>query len=318
MSAEQGERQRVLVTCRQMQNVMDQFRQRFEDAGVETYEPKVVQQPSEKDLKEMIGNFDGMIAGDDPLTASVLAHSGRLRIISKWGVGTDGIDTEAAAARGIEVTRTPNVFGEEVADVAFGYVVILARQLHRLHNSVVAGEWMKHEGRSLAGQTLGIVGLGDIGCAVARRGAGFGMELLGYDLLEPDAATLELGLSPVSLSELLAASDIVVLCCPLTKETRHMIDAESLAKTKRGVNLVNVARGPLIDEHALVDALRSGQVGAAGLDVFEEEPLPAASPLREFEQCVFGTHNGSNTREANLRASARAVDNVLAGLGAGS
>jgi len=298
-----------------MLSAMDEFRDRFEDAGIEVVELEVVQQPSETELQGMIGDFDGMIAGDDPLTADVLEHSGRLRIISKWGVGTDGIDTEAAAARGIEVTRTPNVFGEEVADVAFGYVVTLARQLHRLHGSVMAGEWMKYEGDSLAGRNLGIIGLGDIGRAVARRGSGFGMELLGHDVVEPDAATLGVGLAPVSLSELLAASDIIVLCCPLTSETRHMINAETLAKTKRGVHLVNVARGPLIEEKALVDALRSGQVGAAGLDVFEEEPLPAGSPLREFEQCVFGTHNGSNTSEANLRASARAVDNVLAGLG---
>lgn len=318
MSATPGEQLRVLVTCRQMLSAMDEFRHRFEDAGIEVVELEVVQQPSEAELQGMIGDFDGMIAGDDPLTAGVLEHSGRLRIISKWGVGTDGIDTEAAAARGIEVTRTPNVFGEEVADVAFGYVVILARQLHRLHGSVMAGEWMKYEGDSLAGRSLGIIGLGDIGRAVARRGSGFGMELIGHDVVEPDTATLGLGLAPVSLSELLAASDIIVLCCPLTSETRHMINAEALAKTKRGVHLVNVARGPLIEERALVDALRSGQVGAAGLDVFEEEPLPAGSPLREFEQCVFGTHNGSNTSEANLRASARAVDNVLAGLGVGS
>ena len=177
---------------------------------------------------------------------------------------------------------------------------------------------MKYEGSSLTGKTLGIIGLGDIGRAVARRGGGFGMELLGHDVVEPDATTLALGLSPTSLSDLLAASDIIVLCCPLNTETRHIINAETLAKAKRGVHLVNVARGPLVEERALVDALRSGQVGAAGLDVFEEEPLPAGSPLREFEQCVFGTHNGSNTREANLRASERAVDNVLAGLGVGS
>jgi len=306
---------RVLVTCRQMQNVMDEFQPRFDAAGIEVVQPEVVQQPSEEELAGMIGDFDGMIAGDDPLSASVLEHSGKLRVISKWGVGTDGIDKDAAAARGIAVTRTPNVFGDEVADVAIGFMAILARQLHRLHNSVVAGEWMKHEGMSLSDKTLGIVGLGDIGRGVARRGAGFGMTLLGYDIVEPDAATLALGLSPASLDELLAASDVIVLCCPLTPETRHIIDAEALAKTKRGVHLINVARGPLVDEPALVEALASGQVGAAGLDVFESEPLPADSRLREFEQCVFGTHNGSNTREGNLRASARAVDNVLSGLG---
>jgi D-3-phosphoglycerate dehydrogenase len=207
------------------------------------------------------------------------------------------------------------VFGEEVADVAIGYMVILARQLHRLHKSVLAGEWRKHEGVSLHGKTLGIVGLGDIGSAVARRGAGFGMRLLGYDIVEPDEATLGFGLMPSDLDDLIAESDVVVLCCPLTPETHHMIDRARLSKARRGLLLINVARGPLVDETALAEALESGQVGAAGLDVFEEEPLPESSPLRRFDQCVFGTHNGSNTHEANLRASERAVENLFEMLG---
>jgi D-3-phosphoglycerate dehydrogenase len=153
---------KVLITCRQMQNVVDEFADRFDAAGIEVVQPPVAgQQPDEEELAELIRGVDGMIAGDDPLSAAVLEHADRLRVISKWGVGTDGIDIEAAKARGIVVTRTPNVFGEEVADVAIGYMVMLARQLHRLHASVVGGGWHKHEGMSLNGKTLGIVGLGD-------------------------------------------------------------------------------------------------------------------------------------------------------------
>ena len=135
---------RALITCRQMQNCMQQFRDRLDEAQVEVVQPSVVQQPDEEELISMIGGFDGIIAGDDPLTARVLEHADRLKVISKWGVGIDGIDLEAARARGIKVTRTPNVFGEEVADVAIGYMVMLARQLHRLHASVLDGGWMKH------------------------------------------------------------------------------------------------------------------------------------------------------------------------------
>lgn len=306
---------RALITCRQMQNCMDHFQDRFDAEGIEVVQPSVVQQPDEEELMGMIVGFDGIIAGDDPLTARVLEHADRLKVISKWGVGTDGIDIEAARDRGILVTRTPNVFGEEVADVAVGYMVMLARQLHRMHDSVVEGGWMKHEGVSLSGKTLGIVGLGDIGRAVARRGVGFGMSLLGNDVVEPDERTLALGLTPTSLEELLAGSDVVVLCCPLTPQTHHLIDSERLALARPGLLLVNVARGPLIDEDALVAALESGRVASAALDVFEEEPLPQSSPLRRFESCVFGTHNGSNTREAVLRASERAVDNLFEGLG---
>jgi phosphoglycerate dehydrogenase-like enzyme len=305
---------KVLITCRQMQNCFEEFRERFESEGLEVIQPEVVQQPGEQELADLVRGVDGMIAGDDPITATVLEHADRLRVISKWGVGVDGIDVETARARGIAVTRTPDVFGEEVADVAIGYMVMLARQLHRMHASVLENGWLKYEGSSLNGKTLGIVGLGDIGRAVARRGAGFGMTLLGSDIVEPDAATLALGLRHVALEELLAGADVVVLCCPLTPETHHLIDAERLGGARRGLLLINVARGPLVDEEALVAALESGQVAAAALDVFEREPLPPASALRRFHNCVFGTHNGSNTREAVLRASERAFENLLQGL----
>lgn len=305
---------RALITCRQMQSCMDEFQARFDDAGIEVVQPSVVQQLDEHELAEMIGGFEGMIAGDDPLTAGVIERADRMRVISKWGVGTDGIDVEAARARGILVTRTPNVFGDEVADVAIGYLVMLARQLHRLHNSVASGDWLKVEGMSLSGKTLGIIGLGDIGRAVARRGAGFGMRLVGYDVADVSEALAGLDLKLADLPTLWAESDAVVLCCPLTPETHHLVDGEALSASRLGVLVINVARGPLIDEIALVEALASGRVAAAALDVFEREPLPADSPLRSFESCVFGTHNGSNTVEANLRASARAVDNLLDGL----
>lgn len=307
---------RVLVTCRQMQDVMDTFDARFVEHGIEVVQPAVVQQPSENELIEIIGGFDGMIAGDDPLTADVLAHASRMRIISKWGVGTDGIDKAAAAAHGIKVTNTPNVFGDEVADVAMGFVTILARQLHRIDASVRDGGWLKVRGESLTGKALGVIGFGSIGQAVGRRGLGFGMEVLAYDVTDAsEEAARDLGISYVPLDEVLAGSDYVVLCAPLNPATRHIINAETIGRMRDGARLVNVSRGPLVDEAALVAALRSGKVRAAGLDVFEAEPLPADSPLRAFPDCVFGSHNGSNTIEGVLRASALAVDNLFAGLG---
>jgi D-3-phosphoglycerate dehydrogenase len=306
---------RVLITCRQMQNCYEEFRPDFEARALDVVLPAVVQQPSEDELIALIGDFDGMIAGDDPLTARVLEHARRMRIISKWGVGTNGIDQEAARLAGIRVTNTPAVFGDEVADVALGYVVMLVRQLHRMHESVKAGGWLKHEGRSLAGNTLGIAGLGSIGQAVARRAIGFGLEVVAHDVTDAARrAAARLGTVLVGRDELFHRSDVLVLCCPLTPQTRRLVDARSLARMPPGAYLVNVARGPLVDEPALVAALRSGHLAAAALDVFEEEPLPASSPLRAFDQCVFGSHNGSNTSEAVLRASALAVENLFAGL----
>ena len=306
---------RVLITCVQMQNCIDDFRPLFEERGIAIDMPSVVQQPTEDELIAIIGEFDGMIAGDDPLTARVLAHAGRMRIISKWGIGIDGIDLEAAKEAGIPVTNTPGVFGDDVADVAAGYIVMLARQLHRIDASVRSGGWFKHEGIALTGKTLGIVGFGSIGQAVARRGQGFGMTVMAQDVA-PTAKNAgdTMGVAVVPLEELLADSDFVVLCTPLTPDTHHLIDERTLSLMRNGTFLVNVARGPLVDETALVAALDSGRIAAAALDVFEEEPLAADHPLRRHEQCVFGSHNGSNTREGVLRASAQAVENLLRGL----
>jgi D-3-phosphoglycerate dehydrogenase len=298
-----------------MQNCIDEFLPALNEHQLDVVMPEVVQQPTEDELIEIIGDFDGMIAGDDPLTARVLAHAKRMRIISKWGVGIDGIDIDAARERGIAVLNTPGVFGGEVADVALGYVVMLARQLHQIDESVRAGGWLKHEGRSLADKVLGVAGFGSIGQAVGARGLGFGMRVVAYDITDDTRiAASEMGIEMLGLEELFQQSDFLVLCSPLTPETRHMVNERTLALMRPGSFLVNVARGPLVDEAALVRALDSGHLAAAALDVFEEEPLAANSGLRRFEQCVFGSDNASNTREGVLRASAKAVENLLRGL----
>jgi D-3-phosphoglycerate dehydrogenase len=298
-----------------MQNCIELFRPQFDERNIEIDMPAVVQQPSEEDLMAIIGNYEGMIAGDDPLTSRVLEKAERMRIISKWGVGIDGIDLESARELGIAVTNTPGVFGDDVADVAAGYMVMLARQLHRIHESVRDGGWWKHEGRVLAGSTLGIAGFGSIGRSVARRGWGFGMNVIAHD---PNASAFDsdpIGdVESVSRDELFRRSDFLVLCTPLSEHTRHMVDSRALEQMRDGAFLVNVARGQLVDEPALVGALESGRIAAAALDVFEEEPLSADNPLRAFPQCVFGSHNGSNTEEGVVRASALAVDNLMAGL----
>jgi D-3-phosphoglycerate dehydrogenase len=307
---------RALIACRQMQDCFDLFASRLEALGIECVLPTVVQQLDEPELLTMIGEFDGMIAGDDHLTAAVLAQATRLKIVSKWGIGTDAIDLEAAARLGIRITNTPAVFGDDVADVAAGYLVLLARRLHLIDRSVRDGGWLKHRGTRLAERTLGIYGLGSIGRAVARRGHGFGMRVIGYDVA-PASRTLaaDAGIETVSEPhELFAGSDFLVLCAPATPETDHIVRAESLALMRVGSFLVNVSRGSLVDETALADALRAGQLAGAALDVFESEPLPTASRLRAFEGCVFGSHNASNTQEGVLRASELAVQNLIDGL----
>jgi D-3-phosphoglycerate dehydrogenase len=303
---------KVLVTCPQMQGCIDVFRAELDRHGVEVTLPKVVQQLTEAELMDLIGGFDGMIAGDDPLTSDVLARAVRLRVISKWGVGTDGIDLEAARSLGIVVTNTPGAFSDEVADVVAGYLVMLARQLHRIDASVRAGGWSKPEGQTLRDKILGIIGFGSIGQAVARRGIGLGMNVTASDIapLAREEAS-GMAVTMVGQAEVFREADFLVLCTPLTAATRHIANATTMATMRPGSYIVNVARGPLIDEPALCEALATGHIGGAALDVYECEPLPPSSQLRGFPQCVLGSHNGSNTREAVLRASAAAVGNLL-------
>jgi len=301
----------VLVSCIHLQRKLDSFRPEFDERGFTVESPEVAQQLEEDWLLANIGRFHGVIAGDDPFTAEVLAEGarGNLHTIIKWGIGVDGIDLEAADHLGIQVTNTPGMFSDEVADVAMGYVVMLARQLHRIHLSVREGGWFKPVGSSLRGKTLGVVGLGSIGRALADRARAFGMVVIGTDVAPVGIAGT--WLRQVPLDHLLAASDYVVLCCNLTPDNRYLLRADTLALMKEGAYVVNVARGPLIEEESLINALASGRLAGVALDVFETEPLPSSSQLRRFEQCVWGSHNGSNTSEAVARVNRIAVDELF-------
>jgi D-3-phosphoglycerate dehydrogenase len=299
-----------------MQNELETFRADLERRGIELVVPEIThQQLNEDELLEIMPEIDGVIAGDDIFSAPVLEASKRLRILSKWGVGTDAIDKEAAARLGIPVTNTPGMFGADVAEVALSYMLMLARGMHRVDRAVREGTWLKLEGETLAGKTVGVVGLGSIGLGVCQRVKAFDMHVIGFDPWpESQERARAIGVEVVELDDLFARCDYLSLNAPLTPDNRHMVNARTLGLMKRGAKVVNTGRGPLVDEAALVDALRSGQVGAAALDVFEVEPLPMDSPLRAFDNVILGAHNGSNTREAVARTSARAVENLLAHL----
>lgn len=306
----------VLVTCPHLQKTIELYRQPLAEKGVNVEVPTVVQQLSEAELLEIIDQFDGVIAGDDPFTAQVLEKGKRLKIVAKWGIGVDAIDLEAAKQLGIPVVNTPGAFPDEVGDVALGYMILLARQLHKMDQSVRNGGWLQIPGMTLRGKTLGVVGVGSIGRAMVRRGLAVGMSTVGYDVMPiSEEFKAETGIKQVSLEELLPESDFIVLCCNLTSDNYHLLSHPQFEKMKSGVRIVNVARGPLIDEKALTGALEAGKVAGAALDVFEVEPLPMESPLRQFDQCIFGTHNSSHTKEAVMRVNELAINNLLKGLG---
>lgn len=222
------------------------------------------------------------------------------------------MDFAACRRLGLPVSNTPGMFGREVADMAMGYVVALARQTMAVDRAVKAGGWPKPPGMSLAGKTVALVGFGDIGRNTAKRLLAAEMKVVAYDPFFKPVAGME-AVECAAWPERLGEADFVVLTCALTRENRHLLNAEALGRCRPGVRVVNVARGPLIDEAALAAALQSGVVHSVALDVFEEEPLPRESPLRALgDRCIFGSHNGSNTVEAVERTSWKAME-LLAG-----
>jgi glyoxylate reductase len=265
--------------------------------------------PAPDDLRAGVASAEGLLSlVTDRVDASVLAAAPRLRAIANMAVGTDNIDLEAAAARGIPVGNTPDVLTDATADLAFALLLALARRIVPGAAMVREGEWRTWEpagdlGADLAGATLGIVGRGRIGQAVARRAEGFGMEVVHSSRS-----------SGVPLDELLASADFVSLHTPLTPETRGLIDAAALKRMKPTALLINTARGGVVDQGALRAALIAGEIAGAALDVTEPEPLPADDPLLDAPNLLVVPHVGSATVRTRGKMAAMAVDNLLAAL----
>ncbi|HID33140.1 MAG TPA: D-glycerate dehydrogenase [Anaerolineae bacterium] len=255
----------------------------------------------------------------DRINARLLDAAGpQLRVISQMAVGVDNIDLAACTARGIPVGHTPGVLSDAVADLTIGLMIATARRFFEAHADMRAGRWRTWEpmgwtGPDLYGATVGIVGLGRIGEAVARRLQGFGVRIL-YHNRGPNPRAGELGATYVSFDELLESSDFVTLHCPYTPETHHLIGADALARMKPSAILINTARGGVVDQDALVEALRSGQILAAGLDVFTPEPLSPDHPLLRLPNVTALPHIGSASIATRIKMAQMAVDNLLAGL----
>ncbi|MCB2050462.1 MAG: hypothetical protein KDE63_03435 [Novosphingobium sp.] len=300
---------RVLLTCPPMIGIADEMRPVFKARGAELVIPDFVQIVSEEELIRLVPDFDGWIIGDDPATASVLeaGRAGRLRACVKWGVGIDNVDFEAARRLNLPVTNTPAAFGAEVADIAMHYVTGLARETWCIDRGVRAGNWPKPRGISLDGRTAVLVGMGDIGRQTSRRLVAAGVRVIAIDPVL-DATKVPEGVEKGVWPDALGSAEFVVFTCPLTFITHHMLNDAAINLARPGLRVVNVARGPVIDEAALIRALSDDRVHSAALDVFEIEPLPNNSPLRDHPRCIFGSHNASNTEDAVRRVSARATD----------
>jgi len=306
---------KILVTCPPMLGMMDIFRPYLEDIGLRVTAPPVLQTLSVEELLRLVPEHDGWIIGDDPATREVL-HAGRrglLKAAVKWGVGVDNVDFEACKDLGIPVSNTPDMFGKEVADIAMGYVTALARETFEIDRGVRAGQWPKPRGISLAEKTVALIGLGDIGRQLAKRLVAAEMRVIGYDP-KKDVGQVPY-IERADWPERVDEADFIVATCSLTPSSRHMINKHILTMAKSGVRIVNVGRGPVIHEEELIAALDAGRVYSAALDVFEEEPLPADSPLRLHSHCIFGSHNASNTADAVERTSWIAIRKLIDFLG---
>jgi len=267
---------------------------------------------SPDELGAIVGDYEGLVVRSaTKVTAQALSNPGRLRVIGRAGTGVDNIDLEAATRAGVVVMNTPGGNSVAAAELTLALLLALARNVTQANAELREGRWerKKYMGVELAGKTLGIVGLGRIGREVARRAQGFRMQVVGYDPYVSKEVAEDSGIRCVTLNELIADSDVVTLHLPVSDETRHLIGADALGRMKSGALLINCARGGLIDETALLEALDSGHLGGAALDVFESEP-PADLRLVHHPRVVATPHLGASTREAQVRVGTEIVDKV--------
>jgi D-3-phosphoglycerate dehydrogenase / 2-oxoglutarate reductase len=307
---------KVLISAPYMIPVIERFRHYFDDYSIELIVPHVEERLEEDDLLALIGDIDGAICGDDRFTEKVLRAAPRLKIISKWGTGIDSIDQAACARHGVIVGNTPNAFSEPVADSVLGYMLAFARNIPWMDRQMKSGAWEKIPGYALRECTLGIIGVGNVGKAVIRRASSFGIRTLAVDpILPPDEFVSMHNLKMTTHKRVLQEADYLSVNCDLNPTSYHLINDDAIAQMKPNVVIINTARGPIIDERALIAALEGGQMAGAALDVFEHEPLPGNSPLRKMDNVLIAPHNSNSSPEAWEHVHENTIKNLLDGLG---
>lgn len=296
---------------------LDRFRPVLERHGLDLITPKVRERLEEDEILKYAGQFDGTICGDDYYSARVLAAcTPRLKVISKWGTGVDSIDSVACDRLGVKLFRTPNAFTLPVADSVMAYLLAFARRQPWMDRAMKSGAWKKNPGKALHECTLGVVGVGTIGKTVIRRAHAFGMKLLGNDIVEVDHVFIaETGVEMTTLDDLLARADFVSLNCDLNPTSHRLIATRTLNLMRPNAILINTARGPIVDEKALVAALQAGTIAGAALDVFEVEPLPEDSPLMKMDNVMLAPHNANSSPAAWERVNWNTIRNLFSGLG---
>lgn len=306
----------ILLSAPYMLPFVDRFLPIFTHYGCEVIIADVYERLSEKQILQYAGRFDGTVCGDDRYTPEAIRQCvPRLKVISKWGTGIDSIDKAAAEELGVKVFRTINAFTGPVSDSVMGYILAFARRQPWLDAEMKSGAWQKLPGRALSECTLGVIGVGYIGKEVLRKADSFGMKLLAADIVQPPADFIEsCGVQMVQLDELLQSSDFVSVNCDLNPTSFHLLDEEAFSEIKPGAVVINTARGPIIEEPALIRALQNGRLGGAAMDVFEFEPLPLDSPLMKMNNVMLAPHNSNSSPLAWELVQWNTIRNLLLGL----
>ncbi len=305
---------RVLVTTTSFQDTPGRHHATLDAAGFELTRARGPL--PEAEMLKLVGDVDGILCGDDAFTRPVLQKClPRLKILSKYGIGTDKIDLKAASDLKIPVGYCPGVNHTTVAEHTFGLFLALARNIVTEDAIVKRGEWKRMSGRELMGKTLGILGLGRIGKEIAKRAVAFGMTVCAFDLYWDEAFAKEVGVErKASGEEVLKAADLVSLNMSLTAENREFLNAARLAMMKPGAYVVNCARGALVNQEDMAAALKAGRLAGYGTDVVEPEPIRKDNPLLAAPNVVFTPHIGSRTYESVERQAMMAVENLLKGM----
>ncbi len=302
---------KLIITCVHLVRHFDYYESKLKNAGIDpvVFNP-INQQFNAEQMLEILPGSNYIIAGDDEIDSKVINESAKngLKAIIKWGIGVDNIDLVAAKENNVSVYNTPDVFGPEVAEQAISFLLNLTRGTHIINSKVREGIWHKIEGTSLKDKNVGIIGFGSIGKAIAERLIVFGLKINIFDpFLKKDIDSF----SNVSFKEICESSDFIILACSLNKDNENMINKSSISKMLKTPYIINVSRGPLINEKDLVNAMIEGKIKGAALDVFEEEPLSLTSDLITKTNFILGSHNSSNTFEAVKKVNDMTIEMVV-------
>ncbi|MDR3437034.1 phosphoglycerate dehydrogenase [Telmatospirillum sp.] len=306
-----GPARKVLVTATNYSELCQEAKALFESKGWQIVENRFGRPMTFDELQQRIGDIDAVVAGVDTWDESVYQIAPRLKIIARFGVGVDNIDVETARRHGIKVINAAGRNANAVAELTLGLILCALRNIPALHQSARQGFWDRFVGEELIGKKVGLLGFGNIAQKVARKLSGFDVQIVAYDKFPNLAVAKQLDVAMVSSDQLLQEADIVCLLLPSLKETRHFMNRDTFARMKDGAYFVNTARGALVDENALHEALTSGKLTAAAIDVYETEPVSADNPLFRLKNIVTTPHTAAETYETYRNVGLHTAQSIL-------